>query len=322
MPVPIPLESVRRLFERPLLELVHEAATVHREHHDPRQIQRCTLLSIKTGVCSEDCAYCPQSARYSTHVEPERLLSPAEVVEEAQAAAAAGASRFCMGAAWREVKEGDSFETVLEMVRGVAATGMEACVTLGMLTAGQAGRLKEAGLTSYNHNLDTSERFYPEIITTRTYEERLATLRHVREAGLSVCCGGILGMGETVDDRIELLCTLANFDPQPESVPINVLVHIEGTPLADQPPVDPFDVVRSIAAARILMPRSRVRLAAGRLTLSDEAQALCFLAGANSIFFGERLLTTPNPEIDRDLGLLSRLGLDLDPQEDREPARA
>ncbi|MBW2372320.1 MAG: biotin synthase BioB [Deltaproteobacteria bacterium] len=318
MPVPIPLESVRRLFERPLLELVYEAATVHREHHDPRKIQRCTLLSIKTGVCSEDCAYCPQSARYDTHVEPERLLSPAEVVEEAQAAAAAGASRFCMGAAWREVKEGDSFETVLEMVRGVAATGMEACVTLGMLTAEQARRLKAAGLTSYNHNLDTSERFYPEIITTRTYEERLTTLRHVQEAGLSVCCGGILGMGETVDDRIDLLCTLANFDPQPESVPINVLVRIEGTPLVDQPPVDPFDVVRAIAAARILMPQSRVRLAAGRLTLSDEAQALCFLAGANSIFFGERLLTTPNPQIDRDLGLLSRLDLDL--QEDREPA--
>ncbi|MHC4163731.1 MAG: biotin synthase BioB [Planctomycetota bacterium] len=320
MPLPISLESVRRLFERPLLELVHEAATVHREHHDPRKIQRCTLLSIKTGVCSEDCAYCAQSARYDTHVEPERLLSPAEVVEEAQAAAAAGASRFCMGAAWREVKDGDSFETVLEMVRGVAATGMEACVTLGMLTAEQARRLKEAGLTSYNHNLDTSERFYPEIITTHTYEGRLTTLRHVQEAGLSVCCGGILGMGETVDDRIDLLCTLANFDPQPESVPINVLVRIEGTPLVDQPPVDPFDVVRTIAAARILMPQSGVRLAAGRLTLSDEAQALCFLAGANSIFFGERLLTTPNPQIDRDLGLLSRLGLDL--QEDREPARA
>jgi biotin synthase len=320
MSAPIPRESVRRLFERPLLELVHEAATVHREHNDPRKIQRCTLLSIRTGVCPEDCAYCPQSARYDTHVEPERLLSPTEVVEEAQAAAAAGASRFCMGAAWREVKDGDAFETVLEMVRGVAATGMEACVTLGMLTAEQARRLKEAGLTSYNHNLDTSERFYPEIITTRTYEERLTTLRHVQEAGLSVCCGGILGMGEAVDDRIDLLCTLANFDPQPESVPINVLVPVEGTPLADQPPVDPLDVVRTIAAARILMPESRVRLAAGRLTLSDEAQALCFLAGANSIFFGERLLTTPNAEIDRDLGLLGRLGLDL--QGDREPARA
>ncbi len=322
MPVPIPRESVRRLFERPLLELVHEAATVHRKWHDPRKIQRCTLLSVKTGVCAEDCAYCPQSARYDTHVEPERLLSPAEVVAEAKAAAAAGASRFCMGAAWREVRDGDSFEAVLEMVRGVASTGMEACVTLGMLTAEQARRLKEAGLTSYNHNHDTSERFYPEIVTTRTYAERLETLRHVQEAGLSVCCGGILGMGETVDDRVELLSTLANFDPQPESVPVNVLVPIEGTPLQDQPPVDPLDVVRTIAAARILMPRSRVRLAAGRLTLSDEAQALCFLAGANSIFFGERLLTTPNPGIDRDLGLLSRLGLDLDAQEDREPARA
>ncbi|MHC4341516.1 MAG: biotin synthase BioB [Planctomycetota bacterium] len=319
MPEPIPLDSVRRLFERPLLDLVHEAARVHRERHDPRKIQRCTLLSIKTGVCSEDCAYCPQSARYETEVEPERLLSPAEVISEAQAAAAAGASRFCMGAAWREVREGESFESVLAMVRGVAATGMEACVTLGMLTAEQAVRLKEAGLTSYNHNLDTSERFYPEIVTTRTYEERLTTLRHVQEAGLSVCCGGILGMGEAVEDRVALLCTLANFDPQPESVPINVLVRIEGTPLEDQPPVDPFEVVRAIAAARILMPMSRVRLAAGRLTLSDEAQALCFLAGANSIFFGERLLTTPNPQIDLDLGLLRRLGLDL--QEDREPAR-
>jgi biotin synthase len=320
MPEPIPIESVRRLFDRPLLDLVHEAARVHREHNDPRRLQRCTLLSIKTGVCAEDCAYCPQSARYDTEVEPERLLSPAEVVSEAQAAAAAGASRFCMGAAWREVREGDSFDAVLEMVRGVAATGMEACVTLGMLTAEQAVRLKEAGLTSYNHNLDTSERFYPEIITTRTYEERLTTLRHVQEAGLSVCCGGILGMGEAVEDRVALLCTLANFDPQPESVPINVLVPIEGTPLQDRPPVDPFDVVRTVAAARILMPKSRVRLAAGRLSLSDEAQALCFLAGANSIFFGERLLTAPNPQIDRDLGLLRRLGLDL--QEDREPARA
>jgi biotin synthase len=319
MPERVPVERVRELFCQPLLDLVHEAASVHRAHNDPRTIQRCTLLSIKTGVCPEDCAYCPQSSRFDTHVEPERLLEVPEVVAEAKAAAEAGATRFCMGAAWRQVKDGADFESVLEMVRGVAETGMEACVTLGMLTREQAFRLKEAGLTSYNHNLDTSERFYPEIITTRTYADRLETLRFVQEAGLKVCCGGILGMGEGVEDRIALLHTLANFDPQPESVPINVLVRVEGTPLGDRPDVDPFDVVRAIAVARILMPESRVRLAAGRLILSDEAQALCFLAGANSIFFGEKLLTTPNPELDRDTRLLLSLGLDL--AEDREPAR-
>ncbi|MHC4549907.1 MAG: biotin synthase BioB [Planctomycetota bacterium] len=314
----IALKSVRELFDLPLLDLVFKAASVHREHNDPREVQRCALLSIKTGSCPEDCAYCPQSARYRTPAQPQSLLSPEDVLRDAQAAAEAGASRFCMGAAWREVEDGPDLDRVLEMVRGVAALGMEVCVTLGMLTAEQARRLKEAGLTAYNHNLDTSEAFYGRIITTRTYEDRLRTLRYVQEVGLAVCCGGILGMGENVDDRAALLCTLVNLEPPPESVPINVLVRVEGTPLADRPDVDPFEVVRTVAVARLLMPQARVRLAAGRLSLSDEAQALCFLAGANSIFFGERLLTTPNPETDRDLRLLGELGLEV---QAREPAR-
>ncbi|MGH7162692.1 MAG: biotin synthase BioB [Planctomycetota bacterium] len=305
------MTTARALFDRPLLDLVFEAAAVHRRHNDAREIQRCTLLSIKTGGCPEDCAYCPQSARFPTSVERQPLLDPEEVVREARAAAEAGAGRFCMGAAWREAKDGPDFDSVLRAVRGVAALGMEVCVTLGMLTAGQARRLKEAGLTAYNHNLDTSEAFYGRIITTRTYQDRLRTLRHVHDAGLAVCCGGILGMGESVDDRAELLQTLADMRPQPESVPVNVLVRVEGTPLAGRPDIDPFEVVRAVAVARVLMPRARVRLAAGRLSLSDEAQTLCFLAGANSIFFGERLLTTPNPDIDRDRALLAKLGLAL-----------
>lgn len=310
--------SVRALLDRPLLDLVFEAAAIHREYHDARRIQRCTLLSIKTGACPEDCAYCPQSARFNTGLKREALLDVDEVLAEARAAKEAGASRFCMGAAWREVRDNEDFESVLAMVRGVASLDMEACVTLGMLNDDQARRLREAGLTAYNHNLDTSESFYSEIITTRTYEDRLNTLDAVQRAGLSVCCGGILGMGESRDDRAAMLSTLAALDPHPESVPVNSLVKIPGTPLAEQPDLDPFEVVRVVAAARLLMPRARIRLAAGRRQMTDEAQALCFLAGANSIFFGERLLTTPNPGIDRDQALLERLGLEVASD---EPAR-
>jgi biotin synthase len=302
-------ERARALFDLPLLDLVFAAAQVHRAHHDPRAIQRCRLLSIKTGGCPEDCGYCSQSARHFGAVEPEPLLDVARVRARAEEAAAAGATRFCMGAAWREVHDGAQFDRVLEMVRAVAATGMEVCCTLGMLTADQARRLREAGLTAYNHNLDTSEAFYGHIVSTRTYRDRLETIRHVADAGISVCCGGILGMGESRADRIALLATLASLEPQPESVPINALVRVPGTPLHEAPDLDPFELVRAVAVARLLIPRARVRLAAGRRGLSDEAQALCFLAGANSIFFGERLLTTPNPAEERDLALLGRLGL-------------
>jgi len=307
--MPVDREHVRALYDLPLLDLVFQAASVHRLHHDPRDVQRCSLLSIKTGGCPEDCAYCPQSARHTAGTEAEPLLDRDTVRARAQEAAAAGATRFCMGAAWREVREGPQFDRVLEMVRDVAATGMEVCCTLGMLTAEQAERLRDAGLTAYNHNLDTSEGFYGSIVTTRTYDDRLGTIRRVADVGISVCCGGILGMGESRADRIDLLATLASLDPQPESVPINALVRVPGTPLAGAPELDPFEIVRAVAVARIVMPRARVRLAAGRLQLSDEAQALCFLAGANSIFFGEKLLTTPNPAENRDAALLDRLGL-------------
>lgn len=303
------LEAVRRLYEQPLLELVFRAAQVHRSCNDPREVQLCTLASIKTGGCPEDCAYCPQSARYDTFVEPDKLDQVEEVLEGARQAREAGATRYCMGAAWREVKDGRAFERVLDMVRGVRALGMEACCTLGMLSEDQARRLKEAGLSAYNHNLDTSEEFYGNIISTRTYQERLNTLENVAKAGISVCCGGILGLGEGADDRVKLLWTLANLTPQPESVPINALVPVEGTPLSDQDPLDPLDWVRAIAVARILMPRTRVRLSAGRLSIPPAAQALAFLAGANSIFTGEKLLTTPNPEADIDRALLAKLGL-------------
>ncbi len=304
-----PLEEVVALFDAPLLDLVHRAAAVHREHHDPREVQRCTLLSIKTGGCPEDCGYCPQSAHHEGAVAAEPLLPRDEVRAAAERARAAGATRFCMGAAWRHAKGGEEFERVLDMVRDIRDLGMEACVTLGMLTPEQAQRLKEAGLSAYNHNLDSSESFYEEIISTRTYRERLDTLQSVQDAGIHVCSGGILGMGETVGDRAEMLCTLANLDPQPESVPINSLVRAEGTPLAERPDLDPLDLVRTVAAARILMPHARVRLAAGRLQLDASTQALCYLAGANSIFFGDKLLTTPNPEVDEDVALLERLGL-------------
>jgi biotin synthase len=302
-------ESVLAVIQSPFLDLVHRAAHVHREHHDPREIQRCTLLSIKTGGCPEDCGYCPQSARHPGAVKAEPMLSREDVRAAAVRAQEAGATRFCMGAAWRQPKDGPEFERVLDMVRDVRGLGMEACVTLGMLTPKQAVQLGDAGLTAYNHNLDTSERFYDSVISTRSYQERLDTLRNVQDAGVHVCSGGILGMGETPADRAEMLCTLANMDPQPESVPVNSLVRSEGTPLSDQPDFDPLDLVRTVATARILMPHARVRLAAGRLQLDESTQALCFLAGANSIFFGEKLLTTPNPAIDTDVERLERFGL-------------
>ena len=301
--------EVEAIYRTPLPELIFRAQSIHREFHTPDRVQTCQLISIKTGGCPEDCAYCPQSAHYDADVERQGLLEPAHVIGVAREAAERGVTRFCMGAAWRQAPEGREFESVLEMVRGVSALGMEVCCTLGMLTEGQAKRLKLAGLTAYNHNLDTSPDFYGSIITTRVYEDRLQTLSAVRTAGITVCCGGILGMGERDTDRIGLLHQLATLEPHPESVPINMLVRVEGTPLAAMPPLDPLEMVRAIAAARILMPASRVRLAAGRKQLSPEAVTLCFLAGANSIFVGEKLLTTPNPGPDEDEQLFETLGL-------------
>jgi biotin synthase len=309
------LPEVRALHDLPLPELTLRAQLIHRDHHQPGEVQLCSLLSVKTGGCPEDCGYCSQSSKHDTGLERERMMTPVEVLDAAARAKEAGATRFCMGAAWREVKDGPAFEQVLAMVRGVRELGMEACCTLGMLTDGQARRLAEAGLTAYNHNLDTSRSFYRSIISTRTYDDRLRTLRNVRAAGITVCSGGIIGMGESLDDRCAMLMTLANLDPQPESVPINALVAVPGTPLADRPPVDPLDLVRMIATARILMPKARVRLSAGRLALSREAQVLCFLAGANSIFFGEKLLTTGNPDVDADRALLRDAGLRAAPVE-------
>ncbi len=301
-------EELRALFALPFPDLIYEAQRVHRLHFDPVEVQISTLLSIKTGGCPEDCAYCPQSAKYPTGVEATKIMHLDAVLAEARAAKTAGASRFCMGAAWREPKERD-LEKVCAMVAGVKALGLETCATLGMLTQGQARRLKSAGLDYYNHNIDTSPEYYGKIITTRVYQDRLATLEAVRAAGIHVCCGGIIGMGETREDRVGMLLTLANLPQHPESVPINMLVRVEGTPLADQPPLDPLEFVRTIAAARIAMPKSVVRLSAGREDMSEETQALCFLAGANSVFFGPKLLTTPNPDPDRDLALMAKLGL-------------
>jgi len=301
--------EVRAIYETPLPELVFRAQTIHRDFHEPNRVQTCQLISIKTGGCPEDCAYCPQSAHYDTEVGREGLLDPQYVIGVAREAATRGVTRFCMGAAWREAPAGREFEKVLEMVRGVSALGMEVCCTLGMLTEQQAVRLQEAGLTAYNHNLDTSPEFYGSIITTRVYEERLKTLAAVRKAGITVCCGGILGMGEKESDRVGLLHQLATLQPHPESVPINMLVRVRGTPLASVPPLEPLEMVRAIAAARILMPASRVRLAAGRKQLSPEAVTLCFLAGANSIFVGDKLLTTSNPGPDEDEQLLQSLGM-------------
>ncbi|MYH34217.1 MAG: biotin synthase BioB [Gammaproteobacteria bacterium] len=301
--------DVAAIYHSPLLDLVYRAATVHREHHAPGQVQLCTLLSVKTGGCPEDCAYCPQAARYHTGIDRHGLLKLDAVLEAAREAREAGSTRFCMGAAWREVRDNRHFDEVLEMVSGVRDLGLEVCCTLGMLTESQAERLKEAGLYAYNHNLDSSREFYPEIIGTRTYDDRLETLANVHKAGLSVCCGGIIGMGETVDQRIDLLHTLATLPSPPESVPVNALVPVPGTPLEDCPPVSTWEMVRMIASARVLMPRAMVRLSAGRSRMSAEQQALCFLAGANSIFTGEKLLTTPNPSFDSDEGLLELLGL-------------
>jgi len=301
-------EQVRSLFALPFSELMFHAARVHRENFDPAEVQISTLLSIKTGGCPEDCAYCPQSAKFDTGVKAERLMDFDAVIAEAGAAKAGGASRFCMGAAWRSPKDRD-LEKVCEMVKGVKALGMETCVTLGMLTGDQARRLKTCGLDYYNHNLDTSPEYYGEIITTRVYQDRLDTLEHVREAGIHVCCGGIIGMGEALEDRVGMIATLASLPVHPESVPINMLVRVVGTPLADAPTLDPLDFVRTIAVARICMPGSVVRLSAGREDMREETQALCFLAGANSIFYGPKLLTTPNPGRDRDMALLDKLGM-------------
>lgn len=296
------------MFALPFNDLLFRAQSVHREHFDPNEVQVSSLLSIKTGACSEDCAYCPQSARYDTGLPREGLMPLDEVLKAARTAKEQGAGRFCMGAAWRSPKDRD-IERICQMIEGVKALGLEACVTLGMLTDQQTRRLKEAGLDYYNHNLDTSEEYYSEIITTRTYQDRLDTLERVREAGLNVCCGGIVGMGESDKDRAGLLMQLANLPQHPESVPINLLVQVEGTPLAGTEKLDPLVFVRTIATARIMMPKSRVRLSAGRTDMSDEMQALCFLAGANSIFYGEKLLTTGNPEAERDKRLFRRLGL-------------
>ena len=301
-------DEVRALFELPFNDLVFRAAAVHREHFDPNQVQVSTLLSVKTGGCPEDCAYCPQAARYDTGLKAHKLMSTEEVLEKAQAAKAAGATRFCMGAAWRAPKDRD-VEKVADMVRAVKALGMETCATLGMLTESQALALKDAGLAYYNHNLDTAPEHYGEIIRTRDYQDRLDTLEHVRHAGLKTCCGGIVGLGETRDQRAGLLQTLANLPEHPQSVPINRLVQVAGTPLHGTAELDPLDFVRTIAVARLLMPHSVVRLSAGRSEMSDELQALCFLAGANSIFYGEKLLTTGNPDVEHDRALFQRLGL-------------
>lgn len=304
------IQELQDVYNRPLLELIHEAASIHRLHHNSRAVQVSSLLSIKTGGCPEDCSYCPQAARYHTEVKVHKLLPVKEVVETAEKAKAAGASRMCLGAAWREVRDNRDFDQVLDMVKAINNMDMEVCCTLGMLTEEQAVKLAEAGVYAYNHNLDSSEEFYGEIISTRNYDDRLNTLKNVRKAGMTICSGGIIGMGETATDRLGMLKTLANLDPHPESVPINALVAVEGTPLEDQPPVPVWDMVRMIATARIVLPKTVVRLSAGRNSMSPEGQALCFMAGANSIFAGEKLLTTPNPAFDADMELFRILGLE------------
>lgn len=303
------LDEVTELYHRPLLDLIYEAASIHRENHDPTEMQMCTLLSIKTGGCTEDCGYCSQSLHNEAELDKEILMKTDDVLEQARKAKESGSTRFCMGAAWPRVLDGKAFDRVCDMVKGVSDMGLEACCTLGMLNAEQAQKLKEAGLSAYNHNLDTSREFYDKVITTRSYDERLETIENVVKAGISVCCGGILGLGEKEEDRISLLHTLSNLDPQPESVPINMLVPVKGTPMENNERLDIFEWIRCIAVARILMPKTMVRLSAGRLEISKEAQALAFLAGANAIFTGEKLLTTPNPEKDADYGLLAELGI-------------
>ncbi len=312
------LSEIRDLYQLPFLELVFRAQSVHRAVWKENKVQLCSLLSVKTGGCPEDCGYCPQAARYKTGVEAQKLMAVPEVLEAAKTARDAGATRFCMGAAWREVKDGPQFDSVLDMVRGVKALGLEACCTLGMVSLNQAKKLKEAGLTAYNHNLDTSEKHYGDVISTRSYDDRLQTLERVRQAGIEVCCGGIIGLGESVDDRCQLLMTLANQAHHPDSVPVNALVPVEGTPLANNAAVDPLDMVRTIAVARILMPASMVRLSAGRQQMSDEAQLLCMMAGANSVFFGDKLLTTDNPDFAHDMQLFKKAGVKpLEPQLDK-----
>jgi biotin synthase len=302
-------QEIEQIYNSPLLDLIYQAATTHRNNHPADEVQVCTLLSVKTGGCPEDCAYCPQAARYQTEVEAEPMLSVEEVLTKASIAKQNGSTRFCMGAAWRNVKDNKQFDRVIEMVKGVNALGLEVCCTLGMLTESQAQRLKEAGLYAYNHNLDTSEEHYGEIISTRTYDDRLNTLENVRKSGLTVCSGGIIGLGETIEDRVGMLHTLATLPHHPESVPINALVRVKGTPLENQEKVPVWDMVRMIATARIVMPLAQIRLSAGRLEMSLPEQALCFLAGANSIFAGDKLLTTPNPSEDQDLLMLELFGL-------------
>lgn len=302
-------EQIAEIYNMPVLELIYKAATVHRQNNDPSEVQVCTLLSIKTGGCPEDCAYCPQAARYHTDVKVQKLMDVDAVLENAREAKESGSTRFCMGAAWREVRDNRDFDKVLDMVKGVNEMGMEVCATLGMLTEEQALKLRNAGLYAYNHNLDTSEEYYADIITTRKYDDRLDTLENVRRSGISVCSGGIIGMGESHDDRIGMLFTLANLPEPPESVPVNALVPVEGTPLEDQEKVSVWEMIRMIATARILMPKAMVRLSAGRVRMTEEEQALCFMAGANSIFAGDKLLTTPNPEVDADKKLFQTLNL-------------
>jgi len=314
-------EEISSIYHKPVLDLIYQAATVHRQHHDPQEVQVCTLLSVKTGGCPEDCAYCPQAARYHTDVKVHKLLPVPQVLQAAANAKAAGSTRFCMGAAWREVRDNRDFDKVLDMVKGVANMGMEVCCTLGMLTEEQAIKLKDAGLYAYNHNLDTSEEYYDEIITTRGYDDRLDTLENVRKADISVCSGGIIGMGETITDRVGMLHTLATLPEHPESVPVNALVPVEGTPLEEQERVSVWEMVRMIATARIIMPKAMVRLSAGRVRMSVEEQALCFMAGANSIFAGDKLLTTPNPEENEDVAMFQVLNLKPRPAyKDGQPA--
>lgn len=302
-------EEIAQIYNSPVLELIYKAATVHREYNDASEVQVCTLLSVKTGGCPEDCSYCPQAARYHTNVKVQKLMETEEVLDAAKKAKDSGSTRFCMGAAWREVRDNRDFDRVIDMVKGVSGMGMEVCCTLGMLTDEQAKKLKDAGLYAYNHNLDTSEENYDKIITTRTYGDRLDTLENVRKAKISVCSGGIIGMGESHTDRIGMLHTLATLPEHPESVPVNALVPVEGTPLEDQPRVSVWEMVRMIATARIIMPKAMVRLSAGRVRMTLEEQALCFMAGANSIFAGDKLLTTPNPEVDADKEMFQVLNL-------------
>ena len=318
-PVKETFAQLQGVYHRPFFDLIQEARRVHQKHWPGREVQLCTLLSIKTGACSEDCGYCSQSAHHNTDLKPQPLMSTEEILPHARAARENGSTRFCMGAAWKGVREGDRrFESVLETIREVSKLGMEVCVTLGQLNDAEAKKLKEAGVTAYNHNIDTSPDYYANIVSTHTFQDRLNTIGAVQRAGMQVCCGGILGMGESVDDRLRMLEVLCNFDPPPESVPINCLVPVEGTPLEDAAPVEIFELVRMIATARIVLPLSKIRLSAGRTSLSKEGQALCLFAGANSIFYGDKLLTTPNPEENEDLGLLETLN--LRPLEPHSPA--